>query len=202
MIKLIAVLSILASSNAIAATCWMDTVNHRVNWVSRPDAATIDGVSYYGFLPDEMLASAGWVRVTYEDCAADDRAWGWAPSPWARKMTQAERDALDAKIAAEQEQAEALSGPSPEVLVPALDDDGNPIGTARLVVRAATWELVPLTNSASPQRIWAVQRAEFTNKIARMDAKKAAIKEAKGKGNGLSAVAGRVNALESERGVE
>lgn len=99
-------------------------------------------------------------------------------------------------------EAEAMAGPDPELFVPALDENGNKVGTARIVVRAATWELVPLTNKASPKRVWLVQRDEYKSRIARSDALKNRIKGEKAKWNGNAALIGRVSALEAKEGVE
>ena len=199
---MVACLAFLVSVSAFAATAYMDTVSRQVSW-ARPDKAVHPETKQEFKNPsDGTLAACGIVQVEYEDCDFKYRLWGWEPSPWCRAMDADERQAVDDAAAADQAEAKALAGPPPEILVPALDEDGNPVGTARLVVRAATWELVPLTNSASPQRHWEVQRTEFKSRIAKTDALKAKIRGEKAKGNGLAAVAGRVGALEAERGVE
>ena len=54
-------------------------------------------------------------------------------------------------------EAEALRGPAPEVFVPMLNSDGEPVGTARLVVIEGSLSVLASTNSASPQRTWAEQ---------------------------------------------
>jgi hypothetical protein len=83
-----------------------------------------------------------------------------------------------------------------------LDEDGNVVGTARIVVRAATWEIVGLTNSASPQRTWMpAQLDEYKSRIAKADRELGVIRKAKGKGNGLPALAERVAALEAFFGI-
>lgn len=168
---------LLPAAGASAIDMWTNSISGETSAYPPRRPADVVGA------PLEWFVEPGWVRFSLAQQADYDAA-----------------QAAEAESAAAQ--AEALAGPPPEIFVPALDDSGNLVGTARLVVRASTWELVPLTNSASPQRIWAVQKSEFTNKIARADRKKEAIRAAKDKGNGLSAVAGRVNALESERGIE
>lgn len=57
--------------------------------------------------------------------------------------------------------AAALRGPAPEVFVPMLNSDGDPVGTARLVVIAGSLSVLASTNSASPQKPWAEQKAQI-----------------------------------------
>ena len=58
-------------------------------------------------------------------------------------------------------EAEALRGPAPEVFVPMLNSDGEPVGTARLVVIEGSLAVVASTNSASPQKPWAEQKDQI-----------------------------------------
>ena len=58
-------------------------------------------------------------------------------------------------------EAEALRGPAPEVFVPMLNSDGEPVGTARLVVIEGSLSVLASTNSASPQRTWAEQKNQI-----------------------------------------
>ena len=149
--------------------------------------------NFVGGLPGRIVADGVVISpVTLADALAN----GY------REPTQADYDARDAANALASEQAAAMAGPDPELFVPALDENGNKVGTARIVVRAATWEVVPLTNEASPKRIWVVQRDEYKSGIARADAVKNKIKSEKGKGNGNAAVLGRISALEASQGVE
>lgn len=152
---------------AVAVDMWTNTITGEISpW---PPRLPGDRLS----VPAEWYIEQGWVQFSL----AQQADW-------------------DAARAAEIEAAAAFTGPDPEVFVPALDDEGQQIGTARLVVRAATWELVPLTNSASPQRIWEVQREEFRGRIAKSAAEREKVRAAKSKGNGLGALADRVDALE------
>ena len=196
------VLASLFAASAFAATAYMDAVSKQVSWF-RPDRA-VDPVTEQEFAnpSDGTLAACGIVQVEYEDCDFKYRLWGWEPSPWCRAMNAAERQAVDDAEAQAQAEAAAMAGPDPELFVPALDENGHKVGTARIVVRAATWELVPLTNEASPKRVWLVQRDEYKSRIARSDALKNRIKGEKAKGNGNAALIGRVSALEAKEGVE
>ena len=194
-------LCLFLAASASAATLWFDAPNHGISWI-RPDVATHPATKQsFGNPSDATLSACGWTWLEYEDCPLDERLWGWEPEPWVRRMTQEERDARDAEAEAAEAQAEALKGPDPEVKVPVLDDAGNAIGTARLVVRASQWVLMPLTNSMSPQRHWVEQQAEFTGRSVEMDTTKDRIKAAKSKGNGTPAVLGRLSALEAAFGV-
>ena len=197
-----ACIAALISATAFAATAYMDTVSRQISW-TRPDKAVHPETKQEFKNPsDGTLAACGIVQVEYEDCDFKYRLWGWEPSPWCRAMNAAERQAVDDAEAQAQAEAAAMAGPDPELFVPALDENGNKVGTARIVVRAATWELVPLTNSMSPQRHWVEQQAEFTGRSVEMDTTKDRIKAAKGKGNGLKELAARVAALEALNGIE
>lgn len=55
--------------------------------------------------------------------------------------------------------------PQPDVTVPVVDANGNPVGTARLLVDAAG-QLVIVADSASPQRPWPDQKADAVARIA------------------------------------
>lgn len=186
---------------ALGSTAYMYGATKDLRW-TRPDAVVNPVTKQEHANPsDATLAQAGWTIAEYEDCDLKYRVVGWDP-PTVRAMTQAERETVDNAEAEDVKQAEAMDGPDPEWFVPALDDDGNKVGTARIVVRAATWEVVPLTNEASPKRVWLVQRDEYKTRIARADAMKNRIKDEKAKGNGNAALIGRVSALEAKEGVE
>jgi len=62
-------------------------------------------------------------------------------------------------------EAEALRGPPPEVFVPMLNSDGEPVGTARLVVIEGSLAVVASTNSASPQKPWAEQKDQILSQL-------------------------------------
>lgn len=53
--------------------------------------------------------------------------------------------------------------PAPDITVPMVNTNGNPIGTCRIVVDAATLEPVAVINTASPQRPWSEQRAAIAS---------------------------------------
>ena len=98
--------------------------------------------------------SASWpvqIGTTYNPTPAMCEAAGW------REATAQEIADREAARAAEQAAAEALIGPAPEVFVPMLNSDGEPVGTARLVVIEGSLAVVASTNSASPQKTWAEQ---------------------------------------------
>ena len=101
---------------------------------------TLDGVATIGN-PDALLAY-GWAYASPERIAAEEAA---------QAIAQAE--------------AEALRGPAPEVFVPMLNSDGEPVGTARLVVIEGSLAVVASTNSASPQKPWAEQKDQILSQL-------------------------------------
>lgn len=203
------VLVLLAVAGAAADTAWIRRAPPHVEWFGKPlYIDVLAEVSPGVFLTqrlwdpsDAVCRSNGWESYEYGG-VPDDAVWDPAVPVAVRDMTQEELDARAADRAAAADAAVGLAGPPPEVFVPALDDAGNVVGSARLVVRAATWDLIPLTNSASPQRAWLVQSNEYVGKVAKMDARRNGIREAKAKGNKLEAVSERVDALEANAGVE
>ena len=78
---------------------------------------------------------------------------------------QAAQDAAAQAAANAQAAAEALRGPAPEVFVPMLNSDGEPVGTARLVVIEGSLAVVASTNSASPQKPWAEQKDQILSQL-------------------------------------
>lgn len=78
-----------------------------------------------------------------------------------RQQTPQEIADRAAAVEAAAAEAEALSGPAPEVFVPMLDSDGEPVGTARIVVIEGSLAVVASTNSASPQKTWAEQKDQI-----------------------------------------
>lgn len=198
--KVLALAFLMSVVSAPAETCWVNAVLRTHRW-SRPPAVLAPWGEYRDAPGDEFLARCNW--FPYEvGCSSGDSVVDYAAVPPVRCLSEQELSDRAAAELAAQEAAAAMAGPAPEIFVPALDDEGNLVGTARLVVRAATWELVPLTNSASPQRAWEVQLAEFKGKIGKSDARKDAIRAAKAKGNGVNALDERVGALEAASGVE
>ena len=177
--KLIAIVAILVAGQALAATCWMDTINHRVNWVSRPDVVEMDGVRYTGYVPDEMLAAGGWVQVTYDDCDLRDRAWGWAPSPWARKMTTEEIAARDAADAAAQAKDAPYVDVRPAVYVPRFKGSlTNVVGLSQAFVDDDTDEAVFADETGSPEHTQAEKQAQHDARKAARAAALAAVETA------------------------
>ena len=102
--------------------------------------------------------SASWpvqIGTTYNPTPAMCEAAGW------REATAQEIADREAARAAEQAAAEALIGPAPEVFVPMLNSDGDPVGTARLVVIEGSLSVLASTNSASPQKPWSEQKDQI-----------------------------------------
>lgn len=100
----------------------------------------------------------------------------------ARETADAEREA-----AAAAERA-ALAGPAPETFIPILDGSGELVGTARLVAQAGTMAVYALTNSASPQKVWAIQKTEFTKRATVSSAKLASAKSKGAAANSVPAL--------------
>lgn len=154
--KLVALLVFALAATAFAGdTAWYNTDTQTLQW-QRPARVTVNGTDYGPNPHPDLVVAAGWQSLAL-DCAWTDTVTDWEESPPVRCMTQKE---IDAK--AEAEAAEiALIGPDPETFVPILDADGEPVGTARLIVDSDTMELVAVINSESPQRTWAEQKADF-----------------------------------------
>jgi hypothetical protein len=145
-----------------AAATWAMAFDVPVRW---PDGRIREGY------PKRIGAV---VNPTPETCAAN----GY---PLATKAEVEAQDKADAKADADaQAQAAQYAFPSPEVVVPVLDANGERTGTARLLVDAAG-QIVVVTDTASPQRTAAVQIAEFK---AKRDAAAAKLATAKAGANG------------------
>lgn len=114
-----------------------------------------------------------------------------------RLATADEIEAWETAEAAAAEAAAALVGPQPETLVPMLDADGKPVGTARILVDT-NLQIIAVVNSASPQKPWAEQRAAYEAKAAAREARMQAAREAKSNGN----LQRRIAALEALAGIE
>ncbi len=136
---------------------------------------TPDGVATIGN-PDALLAY-GWAYASPERIAAEEAA-----------------------RAAAQQEAEASQFPTPEVIVPVLNADGEPTGTARLLVDDLG-NLVVVTDTASPRRPAKVQLAEFKTKRMAHAARLEAVRVAAAKGGGLPELRARVEALEALHGI-
>lgn len=106
--KLAIIAALFAATQCLAASCWMDTVRQRILWDGRPASVTVNGLTYQS-PSDERMAQAGWVQKTYDDCAFEDRVWGWEPEPFVRAMTEQELADREAARAAEQAAAEAAA---------------------------------------------------------------------------------------------
>lgn len=131
-----------ASIMFAAASCFAYVVGPNGEWA----------VNY----PTELKTNG---QVTYNATPAMCESAGW------RYATQAEIDAKTSAEAAAQAEAEALRGPAPEVFVPMLNSDGEPVGTARLVVIEGSLAVVASTNSASPQKPWAEQKDQILSQL-------------------------------------
>jgi hypothetical protein len=88
---------------------------------------------------------------------------------WPDAPTLADAEALDDAIV--ETWKASLIYPAPEDLCPLLDTNGNVVGTALWLVDAETMQGYATTNSASPRRTWAEQRAAF---VAARERKQAA----------------------------
>ena len=177
--RLLAIIALFAAGNALAATCWMDTINRRVNWFSRPDSVTIDGVTYSSYITDDMLAAGGWVEVTYDECAASDRAWGWDPQAWARPMTQSELEARDAEKAAEQTAASQYADVQPANYAPRVSGSlTNKVGDSQLFVDDDTGEVFAVDETGSPEHTVEQKQAQRAARKAKRAAAAAAIESA------------------------
>jgi hypothetical protein len=89
----------------------------------------------------------------------------------------------------------ATAYPQPEDLCPMLDTNGNVVGSALWLVDAATMQGYATTNTASPRRAWAEQRAAF---VAARDRKANA--DAKGKAGVNGSLQTRIENIERALG--
>lgn len=115
---------------------------------------------------------------------------GWyVENGWTR-FDEEQQAAWDSRVAEEIAEAAQAAYPSPEVILPCVDDDGNVIPelTARLVVRASTWTLLAPTNSASPQKAWSNQQDQIRRLIAMEDARTSKIASGKAKNSAANTV--------------
>lgn len=104
---------------------------------------------------------------------------GYRLTEWRVPGVAAPTDAqLRALQPAADRRASDAAYPAPDVTVPMLDSAGHAVGTARIVVDAATLDPVVVINSASPQRPWAEQRAAYMAALTALKAEKAALKAA------------------------
>lgn len=163
--KKIAAICILAAAQAYAGTAWVNVAARKVNWYQHPQIVQVEGrtVSLAPVLTPSALAylaAAGWTAIEY-DCHPTDAVLDYDAVPPIRCMTPAELEAREAARAEAEAQAEALRGPLPEVFVPMLNSDGDPVGTARIVVIEGSLSVLASTNSASPQRTWAEQKDQI-----------------------------------------
>jgi len=161
----IAILALAIAIPAIAGdTAWYNADLQRLQW-QRPGKVTVGGTDYGPNPHPDLVVAAGWQSLAL-DCAWTDTVTDWEESPPVRCMTQEELDARAADQAAAIAEAEARQGPPPEVFVPLLDENGEAVGTARLVAFAGSLAVVASTNSASPQVVWELQRAQILSQLA------------------------------------
>lgn len=195
-------LCLLLAASASAATLWFDVPNSGISWL-RPDVATDSATKQkYGHPSDGTLAACGWVWLEYEDCPLDERLWGWEPEPWVRRMTQEERDAAAAARAEAEAQAAAqaslpmMNGPG----FAATNSAGHWVRFVPDGTNLVTETLAIQISHSPPDPVVAAQMEK--DALAARAKLKAAAKTAKGKGNGLPALAERVAALEALNGIE
>ena len=142
--KLLAILALAATA---ANAQYVDRLGNYLTAPPSPYAAA-DGRLIFNPSWSHILADGG--REATEQETAD----------W-----QAAQDAAASAAAEAAAQAEALRGPAPEVFVPMLNSDGEPVGTARLVVIEGSLAVVASTNSASPQKPWAEQKDQILSQL-------------------------------------
>ena len=149
------------ATGALARTVWVLPSEERVRWWAPPDrAADETGQEWLEPTPSKLV-ECGWVGCEVGDAVPMDCVVDFSADPPVRRMTQQELDDRAAAEAAAQAEAEALRGPPPEVFVPMLNSDGDPVGTARLVVIEGSLSVLASTNSASPQKPWAEQKDQI-----------------------------------------
>ena len=137
--KLLAALLLLAATAATAAP------------LIDPDG------TYHAARPTRLETPAGVATVASDEWLIESQGWRLAtPQEIADRAAAAE--AADAE-------AEALRGPAPEVFVPMLNSDGEPVGTARIVVIEGSLSVLASTNSASPQKPWAEQKDQILSQL-------------------------------------
>jgi len=146
--KLIAVISTFLAACSSFAAPLVDTED--AYHEKRPSRIMHNGNIVLVGSDDWLVSNAGWTYATPERIAAEDSA-----------------------KAAAQAEAEALRGPAPEVFVPMLNSDGEPVGTARLVVIEGSLAVVASTNSASPQKPWAEQKDQILAQLGSIAESKA-----------------------------
>jgi len=102
------------------------------------------------------------------------REWKYPePSPNIATLEALDGPTVDAWYAA------TLEKPTPSVTVPMVDSNLVAVGTARLLVDAETMETIIVTNSHSPERVWAEQRADALAARATQDTLRADCKALK-----------------------
>mgnify|MGYP003591752337 CR=1 FL=1 len=131
---------------------------------------------------------------SYDDAiAAGDGRWETDEEVAAREAVEAAQQAANANYEA------AYGDPQPAVMVPRVGDAiTNVVGESQLFVDDATGELFAVDETGSPEHTIAQKQVQAAARAQKRDA----AKTAKGKGNGLAALAERVAALEALAGVE
>ena len=191
--RLLATIAIFAAGNAIAASCWMDTNKRNVLWIGRPDKIEVGNVIYVG-PSDDLLAAAGWVQMSYEDCVPEDRVWGWEPEAWARKMTQEEMEARDAEQAEAEAQASQYADTQPANYAPRVSGSlTNKVGESQLFVDDDTGEVFAVDETGSPEHTVEQKQAQRAAQKSARFATISAIESAGKKGR----VNDRLDAIEA-----
>ena len=142
--KLLAILALAATA---ANAQYVDRIGNYLTSPPSPYAAE-DGRLIFNPSWSHILADGG------REATAQETA------DWQAAQAAAAQAAANAQAA-----AEALRGPAPEVFVPMLNSDGEPVGTARLVVIEGSLAVVASTNSASPQKPWAEQKDQILSQL-------------------------------------
>lgn len=193
-----AILFLLAAIAAQARTVWVYPPEGRVRWWVPPDrAADETGQEWLEPTPSKLV-ECGWIACEVGDAPPNDCVVDFDATPPVRALSQVELDERASQQA--QAEAEASQFPTPEVIVPVLNADGEPTGTARLLVDDLG-NLVVVTDTASPRRPAKVQLAEFKTKRMAHAARLEVVRVAAAKGGGLPELRARVEALEALHGI-
>ena len=130
--------------------------------------------------PAATLAAAGYPLATASEIAADAQAKADAAAAYAANLA-------------------LYADPQPAVFVPRVGATITEIvGQSQIFVDSATSELFAVDETGSPEHTLAQKQKQADARKAKV----ASAKTAKGKGNGLNALADRVAALEALNGIE
>ncbi len=150
--KLLAILALAATA---ANAQYVDRLG---NYLTAPP-------SPYAAADGRLIFNPSWIHILAD---GGREATAQETADWQAAQAAAAQAAANAQAA-----AEALRGPAPEVFVPMLNSDGEPVGTARLVVIEGSLAVVASTNSASPQKPWAEQKDQILAQLGSIAESKA-----------------------------